>query len=287
MLSTSHKFCHSAIQLLECQMVLALWRFETLGNLVSAHHWHVRTTDLWCITGARCVSGATIATESTHRAPVILIQMGGVRVTASQVTPLTQSPFVSNLQVCGICCIALSGATNALVAPLTHWAPVTHHRSVVLTCHWCAETKFPAGINLVHTVAPDWVIEALDLNIVPALTAMPFCGEYSCELYVCVSGLVCVSVCICFFELGVYVCVSVFVTWCLFCLIIYRCARFVCIYECFMYLCSLGVTMCGRSIEMCAEANFTHLLPFKLYSTPQKSILLWWRFFSSNFHIYI
>ena len=97
MLSTSHKFCHSAIQLLGYQMVLALWRFETLGNLVSAHHWHVRTTDLWCITGAWCVSGATIATESTHRAPVILRQMGGVRVTASQVTPLTHSPFVSNI----------------------------------------------------------------------------------------------------------------------------------------------------------------------------------------------
>ena len=45
-----------AIQLLEYQMVRALCRFDTLGNLVSAHQWHVRTAVLWCITGARCVS---------------------------------------------------------------------------------------------------------------------------------------------------------------------------------------------------------------------------------------
>ena len=78
-------------------MVLALCSFDTPGNLVSAHHWHVCTTDLWCVTGALCVSGATSEADSTHRVPVILIQMSGARVTASQVTPLTHSPFVSNL----------------------------------------------------------------------------------------------------------------------------------------------------------------------------------------------
>ena len=43
-----------------------------------------------------------------------------------------------------------------LVAPLTHLAPVTHHTCVVPTPGWCAETKFPAGINLVQTMAPIW-----------------------------------------------------------------------------------------------------------------------------------
>ena len=62
-----------AIQLLEYQMVRALCRFDTLGNSVSAHQWYVCTTDLWWVTGARCVSGATNAADSTHRAPVILI----------------------------------------------------------------------------------------------------------------------------------------------------------------------------------------------------------------------
>ena len=60
----------------------------------------------------------------------------------------------------------------ALVAPLTNRAPVTHHKTVVRTCQWCVETKFPAGINLVQTVAPDWrqieSLMALDLIIIPA-----------------------------------------------------------------------------------------------------------------------
>ena len=52
----------SAIQLLEYQMVWALCRFDLI---------------LWCVTGALCVSGATSTADSTHQAPVILIQMGG------------------------------------------------------------------------------------------------------------------------------------------------------------------------------------------------------------------
>ena len=76
--------------------------------------------------------------------------------------------------------VPVSGAwcveSAALVVPFTHWVPVTHHRTVVRTCHWCASTKFPAGINLVKTVAPDWrpseLLLALDLIIIPALTAL-------------------------------------------------------------------------------------------------------------------
>ena len=50
------------------------------GTSVSAHQWHVRTTVLWWVTGARWVSGATSAADSTHQAPVILIQMCGAWV---------------------------------------------------------------------------------------------------------------------------------------------------------------------------------------------------------------
>ena len=85
--------------------------------------------------------------------------------------PLTHHPFVSKSQ-------APSG-WNLLqqVAPLTHRAPVTHHRTVVgtLVGHW-EEAKFPAGINLVQTMAPDWrqiVSEvALDLITIPVVSAL-------------------------------------------------------------------------------------------------------------------
>ena len=74
-------------------------------------------------------------------------------------------------QFCGA-----SQAPSTHKAPLTHRAPVTHHRTVVRTCHWCAETKFPAGINLVQTVALNWLqiesLMALDLIIIPAVTAL-------------------------------------------------------------------------------------------------------------------
>ena len=47
---------------------------------------------------------------------------------------------------------------------------------MVRTCHWYAETKFPAGVNLVQTAAPDWrqieSLMALDLIIIPAVTAL-------------------------------------------------------------------------------------------------------------------
>ena len=62
------------------------------------------------------------------------------------------------------------------MAPCAWKAPVTHHRTVVRTCHWYAETKFPAGINLVQTAAPDWrqieSLMALDLIIIPAVIAL-------------------------------------------------------------------------------------------------------------------
>ena len=110
-----------AIQLLEYQMVRALCRFDTLGNLVSAHQGHVRTTVLWCVTGARCVSGATIAADFTHQVPVIMIQMGGAWV-------------APGVPVSG----TWSMESAALVAPLTHRAPVTQRRTVARTCHWCS-----------------------------------------------------------------------------------------------------------------------------------------------------
>ena len=50
----------------------------------------------------------------------------------------------------------------ALVAPLTHGT--RRLWSVVPTCQWCAETEFPAGIDLVQTVAPDWVTDGSGLD---------------------------------------------------------------------------------------------------------------------------
>ena len=81
--------------------------------------------------------------------------------------------------------VPVSGAwcmeSAALVAPLTNRAPVTHHKTVVRTCQWCAETKFPAGINLVQTVAPDWrrieSLMALDLIKIPAVSALLAAGR--------------------------------------------------------------------------------------------------------------
>ena len=80
--------------------------------------------------------------------------------------------MVQGVPVSGAWCME----SAALVAPLTNRAPVTHHKTVVRTCQWCAETKFPAGINLVQTVAPDWrqieSLMALDLIVIPAVIAL-------------------------------------------------------------------------------------------------------------------
>ena len=84
------------------------------------------------------MSGASNAADFTHRVPVILIQMGG-------------ACLVLGVPVSGAWCME----SAALVAPLTNRVPVTHHKTVVCTCHWCAATKFPAGIKLVQTVVPD------------------------------------------------------------------------------------------------------------------------------------
>ena len=57
-----------------------------------------------------------------------------------------------------------------------HLVPAMHHTCVVPRPGRCAKTKFPAGINLVQTVAPDWrqieSLMALDLIIIPAVTAL-------------------------------------------------------------------------------------------------------------------
>ena len=69
-----------AIQLLEYQMVRALCRFDTLGNLVSSHR---PTSDMYppqFCGGSQAPGGGAappVAADSTHQAPVILIQMGG------------------------------------------------------------------------------------------------------------------------------------------------------------------------------------------------------------------
>ena len=71
-------------------------------------------------------------------------------------------------------CIAESAA---LVAPLAHLAPATHHTCVVPTPGRCAETKFPAGINLVQAMAPIWrqwftSDSGLSLLTIPAVSAL-------------------------------------------------------------------------------------------------------------------
>ena len=65
-----------------------------------------------------------------------------------------------------------------LVAPLTHLVPVTHHTWVVSTPGPCAETKFPAGINLVQAMAPIWRQWftggfGLSLFTIPVVSALP------------------------------------------------------------------------------------------------------------------
>ena len=49
-----------------------------------------------------------------------------------------------------------------------------------LVGHW-EEAKFPAGINLVQTAAPDWrqieSLMALDLIKIPAISALPSCDD--------------------------------------------------------------------------------------------------------------
>ena len=63
--------------------------------------------------------------------------------------PLTHHPFVSKSQ-------APSG-WNLLqqVAPLTHLAPVTHHRTVVGTCHWWVTGRRPNSLEYQICTAPE------------------------------------------------------------------------------------------------------------------------------------
>ena len=68
---------------------------------------------------------------------------------AALVAPLTHHPFVSKSQ-------APSG-WNLLqqVAPLTHRAPVTHHRTVVGTCHWWVTGRRPNSLEYQICTAPE------------------------------------------------------------------------------------------------------------------------------------
>ena len=67
---------------------------------------------------------------------------------AALVAPLTHHPFVSKSQA--------PGGWNLLqqVAPLTHLAPVTHHRTVVGTCHWWASERRPNSLEYQISTAP-------------------------------------------------------------------------------------------------------------------------------------
>ena len=68
---------------------------------------------------------------------------------AALVALLTHHPFVSKSQ-------APSG-WNLLqqVAPLTHLAPVTHHRTVVGTCHWWVTGRRPNSLEYQICTAPE------------------------------------------------------------------------------------------------------------------------------------
>ena len=63
--------------------------------------------------------------------------------------PLTHHPFVSKSQA--------PGGWNLLqqVAPLTHRAPVTHHRTVVGTCHWWVGGRRPNSLEYQICTAPE------------------------------------------------------------------------------------------------------------------------------------
>ena len=68
------------------------------------------------------------------------------------------------------------------VAPLTHLAPARHHTCVVPTPGRCAETNFPAGINLVQAMAPIWrqwftSDSGLSLLTIPAVSALGQGGQ--------------------------------------------------------------------------------------------------------------
>ena len=65
------------------------------------------------------------------------------------VAPLTHHPFVSKSQA--------PGGWNLLqqVAPLTHLAPVTHHRTVVGTCHWWVSGRRPNSLEYQICTAPE------------------------------------------------------------------------------------------------------------------------------------
>ena len=56
-------------------------------------------------------------------------------------------------------CIKLTGAwcveSAAPVVPLTHWAPVTHHRTVVGTCHWWVVGRRPNSLEYQICTAPE------------------------------------------------------------------------------------------------------------------------------------
>ena len=68
---------------------------------------------------------------------------------AALVALLTHHPFVSKSQA--------PGGWNLLqqVAPLTHRAPVTHHRTVVGTCHWWVTGRRPNSLEYQICTVPE------------------------------------------------------------------------------------------------------------------------------------
>ena len=78
--------------------------------------------------------------------------------------PLTHHPFVSKSQA--------PGGWNLLqqVAPLTHRAPVTHHRTVVGTCHWWVGGRRPNSLEYQICTAPEPFDTLVTGLVAPGLT---------------------------------------------------------------------------------------------------------------------
>ena len=77
--------------------------------------------------------------------------------------------------------VNLSPPGGAAAATLTHLVGVTHHPGVVCTPARCAETNFPAGINLGRWPSPhshhQCTLVAKALVIIPVVTAMVGPGD--------------------------------------------------------------------------------------------------------------
>ena len=83
---------------------------------------------------------------------------------AALVALLTHHPFVSKSQAPG------GWSLLQQVAPLTHLAPVTHHRTVVGTCHWWAFERRPNSLEYQICTASE-PFDTLVTGLVPAAAA--------------------------------------------------------------------------------------------------------------------